>query len=100
MPSAPRRSAARPVVAVPRKLHNMSRYFFAIRWPDHDDSDQLGRSLPDDTAALNHAIRIVRGLRQGGEHDDPWIDDDRQKRDSQNGTVVVVPRRLRLMPSS
>ena len=51
----------------------MSRYFFAIRWRDHEDSDQLGMLLPDDTAALNHAIRIVRGLRHGGEHDDPGL---------------------------
>jgi len=51
----------------------VSRYFFASRWPDHEDSDQLGALLPDDTAALNHAIRIVRGLRQGGEHDDPGL---------------------------
>jgi hypothetical protein len=51
----------------------VSSYFFSIRWPDHEDSDQVGTSLPDDTAALNHAIRIVRDLRQGGEHDDPGL---------------------------
>ena len=48
----------------------MSRYFFNIRWLDHEDSDRLGTYLPDDDAALDHAIRIVRELRQGGEHDD------------------------------
>ena len=73
MSSAPRRLAAPPVAAVPRKLHNSVPLFFSVRWPDHEDSDQLGTSLPDDTAALNHAIRIVRGLRQGGEHDDPGL---------------------------
>jgi hypothetical protein len=51
----------------------VSRYFFSIRWPDHVDGDQLGTSLPDDAAALAHALRIIRELRQGGEHDDPQI---------------------------
>jgi hypothetical protein len=49
------------------------QYFFTIRWPDHEDGDRLGASLPDDAAALDHAIRIVRDLRQGGEHDDPGL---------------------------
>jgi hypothetical protein len=51
----------------------VSRYFFTIRWPDHEGSDPLGTSLPDDTAALEHAIRLVRELRQGGEHRDPGL---------------------------
>jgi hypothetical protein len=51
----------------------VSRYFFTIRWPDREDSDQLGTSLPDDIAALDHAVRIVRELRRGGEHDDPGL---------------------------
>ena len=29
--------------------------------------------LPDDAAALAHAIRIIRELRQGGEYGDPRI---------------------------
>jgi uncharacterized protein DUF6894 len=49
------------------------RYFFTIRWPHHEDIDRLGTSLPDDAAALNHAICIIRELRQGGEHDDPGL---------------------------
>ena len=49
----------------------MSRYFFSIRWPDHVDGDQLGTSLPDDAAALAHAIRIIRELKQRGEYGDP-----------------------------
>jgi hypothetical protein len=48
-------------------------YFFTIQWPDHEDGDRLGTSLPDDAAALDHAIRVVRDLRQGGEHDDPGL---------------------------
>ena len=51
----------------------MSRYFFAIRWPDREDSDRLGTSLPDDAAALDHAIRMVRRLRRGGKHGDPGL---------------------------
>lgn len=51
----------------------MPRYFFAIRWPEHEDDDQLGTSLPDDAAALVHATRIIGELRQGGEHDDPGL---------------------------
>jgi hypothetical protein len=76
------------------------RYFFTVQWPDHEDGDRLGTSLADDAAALDHAIRIVRDLRQGGEHDDPWVNDDCQKPDAQNGAVVAVPCGLRLMPRS
>jgi hypothetical protein len=49
------------------------RYFFTIQWPDHEDNDRLGTSLPNDAAALNHAISIVSELRQGGGHDDPGL---------------------------
>jgi uncharacterized protein DUF6894 len=51
----------------------VSRYFFSVRWPDHVAGDQLGTSLVDDAAALAHAIRIIRELKQGGGHDDPRI---------------------------
>jgi hypothetical protein len=44
-----------------------------IRWPDHEDDDWLGTSLPDDAAALDHAIRIVRELRQAGEYNHPGL---------------------------
>jgi hypothetical protein len=37
------------------------------------DSDLFGTLLTDDAAALAHAIRIIRELRQGGEYDDPRI---------------------------
>jgi hypothetical protein len=49
------------------------QYFFTIRWPDHEHGDRLRASLPDDAAALDHAIRIVRDLKQGGEYDDPGL---------------------------
>jgi uncharacterized protein DUF6894 len=51
----------------------VSRYFFNIRWHDHEDRDRLGTSLPNDAAALDHAIRIISDLRQGGEHEDPGL---------------------------
>ena len=51
----------------------MSRYFFSIRWPDRVDGDLLGTLLTDDAAALAHAVRIIRELRQGGEYGDPRI---------------------------
>jgi hypothetical protein len=51
----------------------VSRYFFSIRWPDRVDSDLLGTLLTDDAAALAHAVRIIRELRQGGEYGDPQI---------------------------
>jgi hypothetical protein len=47
------------------------RYFFNIRSLDHEDRDRLGKSLPDDAAALDHAVRIIRDLRQEGGHEDP-----------------------------
>jgi hypothetical protein len=76
----------------------VSRYFFNIKWPNYEDSDQVGTSLPDDTAALEHAIRVVRELRQGGEHDDPGLMMV-QKRNAQNGAVIAIPCGLRLMSS-
>jgi len=51
----------------------VSRYFFSIRWPDRVDSGLLGTLLTDDAAALAHAVRIIRELRQGGEYGDPRI---------------------------
>ena len=51
----------------------MPRYFFTIRWSDHQDNDLLGTSLTDDAAALDHAVRIIRELRQGGKHTDPSL---------------------------
>jgi hypothetical protein len=51
----------------------MPRYFFAVRWPEHEDNDRLGTSLPDDAAALIHATSVIGELRRGGEHDDPAL---------------------------
>lgn len=51
----------------------MPRYYFTIRWSDHDDKDRFGTLLPDDAAALHHAVRIVRELKQDGKHTDPGL---------------------------
>jgi hypothetical protein len=47
-------------------------------------------SVPDDTAALEHASRLVRELRQGGEHDDPGL--MMIVRDELLKTVLSLPR--------
>ena len=41
--------------------------------PTASISDLLGTLLTDDAAALAHAVRIIRELRQGGEYGDPRI---------------------------
>jgi hypothetical protein len=51
----------------------VSRYFFTIRWSDHDDDDRHGTELPDDAAALGYADRIIRELKDGGGLDDPGL---------------------------
>jgi hypothetical protein len=51
----------------------VSRYFFTVRWSDHDDDDQHGTELPDDAAALGYADRIIRELKDGGGLDDPGL---------------------------
>jgi hypothetical protein len=51
----------------------VSRYFFNIRRLDREDRDQRGTLLPDDTAALDHALSIIKSLRSGSEHQDPGL---------------------------
>lgn len=51
----------------------VSRYFFTVRWSDHDDDDRHGTELPDDAAALGYADRIIRELKDGGGLDDPGL---------------------------
>ena len=76
----------------------MSRYFFSIRWPDHVDGDQLGTSLPDDAAALAHAIGIIRELKQRGEYGDPRMMMVVRNEKLKNGAVTAIPCGLRLTP--
>jgi hypothetical protein len=51
----------------------MPRYFFTIRWPEYRALDEHGTQLEDDTAALNHACRLVRELRARGGYDNPAL---------------------------
>lgn len=51
----------------------MPRYFFNIRRLDREDSDLRGVALPNDAAVLDHAICLIKGLRRGGEHNDPAL---------------------------
>ena len=51
----------------------MYRYFFHIRRVDREDSDHRGVVLPNDAAVLDHALCIIKDLRQGGEHNDPGL---------------------------
>jgi len=65
------------------------RYYFIIRWPDHEDIDPQGTELADDDAALDHASRIIRRLKASGGYDDPglMVEVRNEKRDA----VLFVP---------
>lgn len=49
------------------------RYFFVIRWPDHDDDDEEGTLFLSRSAALGYAQRIVRELKEAGGYDEPGL---------------------------
>jgi hypothetical protein len=49
----------------------VQRYFFGVRWSDHEDDDPNGTLLSDNTAALNYADRLIRELKGGGRYNDP-----------------------------
>jgi hypothetical protein len=51
----------------------LPRYYFTIRWADHDDIDPQGEQLTDDNAALEYACRLVERLKAGGGYDDPGL---------------------------
>jgi hypothetical protein len=51
----------------------LPRYYFTIRWADHEDIDPQGTQLADDDAALDHAYRMVRRLQASGGYDDPAL---------------------------
>ena len=52
-------------------LLEVQRYFFSVRWSDHEDDDPSGTLLSGNAAALNHADRLVRELKEGGSCNDP-----------------------------
>ena len=47
------------------------RYFFGVRWSDHEDDDLNGTLLSDNTAALTYADRLIRELKEGDRYNDP-----------------------------
>ena len=42
----------------------VQRYFFGVRWSDHEDDDPKGVPLSDNAAALNYADRLIRELKE------------------------------------
>jgi hypothetical protein len=67
----------------------MQRYFFKLRWPDHERDDQIGTPLQDDAAALDHACRMVQELMAGGGYDDPGL--GLEVRNELHKIVLYVP---------
>jgi hypothetical protein len=53
--------------------YEVSRYYFNIRRLDREDSDLRGVALPNDAAVLDHALCLIKDLRQGGQHNDPGL---------------------------
>ena len=51
----------------------MPRYYFTIRWSDHEDIDPQGAELADDYVALDYACRMIRRLQASGGYDDPSL---------------------------
>jgi hypothetical protein len=49
----------------------VQRYFFGVRWSDHEDYDPKGTLLSDDAAALNYADRLIRELKDERAYSDP-----------------------------
>jgi hypothetical protein len=52
-------------------VFEVQRYFFGVRWSDHEDDDPSGAVFSDNAAALNYADRLIRELKEGGRYDDP-----------------------------
>ena len=52
----------------------MPRYFFTIQASNGDlEDDRISEALPDITAALAHAERMIRELQKEGGYDDPGL---------------------------
>ena len=51
----------------------MPRFYFVIRWHEMTRDDPHGTELPNNTAALDFALRTVRKLKQGGIYEEPGI---------------------------
>lgn len=61
------------------------RYFFVVRWPDHDDNDEDGTLFLSKSAALAYARRIVRELKEVGGYDGLALT---MVVEDENGTVI------------
>jgi hypothetical protein len=51
----------------PRQV--VARYFFSVQRLDGEDLDPCGAALPDDAAALDFALSMIKRLIIGAEHD-------------------------------
>jgi hypothetical protein len=49
----------------------VQRYFFGVRWSDHEDDDPNGVLLSDNASALNYADRYIRELKEERGYNDP-----------------------------
>lgn len=67
----------------------LPKYFFVIRWPDHEHDDDFGTRLASDDAALRYAERIIRELKEGGGYNQPGLQMVVQNEDRR--TIFVVP---------
>jgi hypothetical protein len=62
-----------PLESSLRGEDRLPRYYFTIRWADHDDIDPQGKQLADDSTALEYACRLVDRLRASGGYSDPRL---------------------------
>jgi hypothetical protein len=71
------------VIAVPQ-------YFFTVQAPNGDlEDDRISKALPDITAALAHAERLIRELQKEGGYDDPGL--KMFVKDESQQTVLFLP---------
>jgi hypothetical protein len=52
-------------------VFEVRKYFFDVRRSDREDEDAIGTRLSDVAAALNHAERLIRELKENGGYNDP-----------------------------
>lgn len=68
----------------------MPRYYFTIRWSDHDNIDPQGSELADDDVVLDYACCMIRRLQASGGYDnDPGL--MLEVRNERRETVLFIP---------
>jgi hypothetical protein len=68
----------------------MPRYYFTIRWSDHEDIDPQGSELADDDVVLDYACCMIRRLQASGGYDnDPGL--MLEVRNERRETVLFIP---------